>query len=131
VNEHSPQYTSYLSSKAWKKIRNEMLRLFDYKCQGCGKMKLPSKLYIHHLTYDRLGYERMSDLMVLCEGCHPRFDEIRAREAAAENGAKHWKARLDGWASKVYGEDWGRRDDTAEIEERFEDWLDRRGEYDD
>lgn len=31
-----------------------------------------SRLQVHHLTYIRLGNEDLSDLQVLCLGCHRR-----------------------------------------------------------
>ncbi len=37
------------------------------RCQACGGAE---RLEVHHLTYERLGYERLTDLMVLCHACH-------------------------------------------------------------
>jgi hypothetical protein len=31
---------------------------------------VPYRLEVHHLTYERLGWEQPDDLLVLCERCH-------------------------------------------------------------
>jgi len=31
------------------------------------------RLDVHHLLYDRLGHEKLSDLIVLCRLCHNAF----------------------------------------------------------
>ena len=63
----SPQYLAYINSKAWYAKRDLKLRKAGYKCWWCGSRY---ELEIHHLNYDRLGSERLSDLMVLCRNCH-------------------------------------------------------------
>lgn len=37
------------------------------KCEACGS---GSDLHVHHMTYERLFRERLSDLKLLCKGCH-------------------------------------------------------------
>lgn len=51
-------YRDYLQSAAWQRVR---------RCQDCGEHR---QLEVHHLTYARIGHEEMSDLRVLCHGCH-------------------------------------------------------------
>lgn len=60
-------YLAYLLSGGWRARRNRALKDAGYRCSRC-----PSKrdLEVHHLTYERLGGERDSDLAVLCAGCH-------------------------------------------------------------
>lgn len=60
-------YERYLNSSAWKAKRLDALDAADHKCNGCGA---DDALQVHHLTYERLGFERLTDLMVLCEQCH-------------------------------------------------------------
>ena len=52
----------------------------------CGKPKHKG-MHLHHITYERLGKERLSDLVPVCESCH-RFihdfqkeSELPLREA--------------------------------------------------
>ena len=99
-----------------------MRRLANYRCQRCGAERCV--LQLHHKTYDRLGQEFDDDVEVLCVPCHQQAD----RERAAETTRRGYYARLDGWARKVYGDDWQLYQDTDRVAERFDDWCDRRDE---
>ncbi len=63
-------YHAYLQSDAWHQKREFMLRRAGYRCQVCNKK---GRLELHHRTYERLGEERMEDLLVLCSSCHGLF----------------------------------------------------------
>jgi len=63
------EYQQYLLTPHWRIVRSEMLRLYP-KCQLCF---LPYELNVHHLSYERVGTERLpDDLIVLCKSCHSR-----------------------------------------------------------
>ena len=64
-------YEDYLRSPAWRHKRERRLKLDGYTCQQCGKTSMDYRLEVHHLTYERLGHERMEDLLTLCILCHP------------------------------------------------------------
>src|SRR5579885_1010625 len=102
--EHSQEYTHYINSPEWKKRRAHLLQAAGYRCQVCRHPKLPSKLQVHHLTYERLGNELSGDLVVVCTECHPKLDRIRQRHTQRRQEEARYNARLDGWARKVYGE---------------------------
>tara|TARA_R110002012_G_scaffold114738_1_gene261573 strand:+ start:126 stop:731 length:606 start_codon:yes stop_codon:yes gene_type:complete len=59
-------YYGYLESNIWRRKREFILKRSGYKCERCGK---PSK-YVHHRTYERVGYENPEDLMAVCKSCH-------------------------------------------------------------
>jgi 5-methylcytosine-specific restriction endonuclease McrA len=59
-------YNRYLESNQWKEKAKKVRRRDKYKCRVCGK---PGWV-VHHLTYKRVGKERLSDLITLCEHCH-------------------------------------------------------------
>lgn len=40
---------------------------------ACGSKK---DIHVHHLTYERMGHELDSDLMVLCEVCHDKVHQL-------------------------------------------------------
>jgi hypothetical protein len=63
-------YVDYLESPGWQLTRKEALTRADFKCQRCGASD--TELNVHHLTYERLGEELPSDLVVLCRRCHQR-----------------------------------------------------------
>ena len=78
VNHQNPQmdrktYTAYLHSKHWKKVRSVALQKAGYKCQACSTKD--TILDVHHNSYDRLGNEDPSDLIVLCRSCHAKVHE--------------------------------------------------------
>jgi hypothetical protein len=72
AREDSPlfhgRYSAYLRSPHWLLMRTRARRRAGYRCQRCESDA--SRLEVHHLTYARLGWERDSDLIVLCEPCH-------------------------------------------------------------
>ena len=66
-------YEVYLRSRAWRAFRAEMLALTEGTCEGCGVSESESLLLVldlHHLCYDRLGWELPDDVRVLCRPCH-------------------------------------------------------------
>jgi 5-methylcytosine-specific restriction endonuclease McrA len=70
-------YREYIQSKEWKSKSKAAKHRAGYRCEQCGMMKPEHLLHTHHLTYERLGYERKSDLKVLCSDCHAEEHGIR------------------------------------------------------
>lgn len=60
-------YAEYLKSPEWRERANEAKRRSEWQCALCCSTK---SLEVHHRTYDRVGHERQSDLIVLCWRCH-------------------------------------------------------------
>jgi 5-methylcytosine-specific restriction endonuclease McrA len=116
---HSVEYLRAIRSDHWTELKREMRDLFDDRCQTC---RSSGPLELHHLHYDTLGMESSDDVMILCHQCHEEADLEREEEARD----RLYQARLNGWASKVYGEGWDLREDSAEVEERFEEWLEQK-----
>lgn len=65
-------YQRYMSSKQWHDKRSEALKKAGYRCQMCGAV---INLNVHHVSYERLGAEWISDLVVLCKGCHEKLHD--------------------------------------------------------
>jgi len=63
-------YYEYIMSDAWRRKRKAYwasnLRKDCFVC-GC---KRQAGFHLHHLTYERLGNERLEDLVPVCEPCH-------------------------------------------------------------
>lgn len=72
-------YKKYMQSKAWHHKRQEKFRKVGHICEMCGN---PESTQIHHLTYERLGHEKLKDLMVVCESCHEciHYDDLAAKQ---------------------------------------------------
>lgn len=61
-------YSTYIISREWSKKRQAAFRHYGRVCAMC-KTTVGS-LHVHHLTYERLGREKMKDLQILCADCH-------------------------------------------------------------
>lgn len=61
------RYESYLLTPAWREKREQTLVRDGRACRACYSGK---RLHVHHMTYERLGHELLSDLVTLCEPCH-------------------------------------------------------------
>lgn len=63
-------YKKYLNSSIWKntKIKFNKSKYNKNKCYICGEKNV--NLHLHHKTYERLGKERLTDLVQLCGPCH-------------------------------------------------------------
>lgn len=110
-NRHSQFYLDYLQSAAWQARRQRAIQRAHCCCERCGNTRT---LQVHHKTYERLGYEWPGDLEVLCADCHPYADNER---------------RIESWAKKRFGDDWGDQYLFDEIEEMFQDWLDQQIDF--
>ena len=73
-NKPKFNYHQYLKSEKWKNKREKKLKQAEYHCQICYS---PRMLQVHHRTYARIGNEKLSDLVVLCKGCHNLFHKHR------------------------------------------------------
>lgn len=60
-------YQAYLASPHWLALRRKVFARDGRHCVDCSR---GDGLQAHHLTYARLGHERLSDLVTLCKGCH-------------------------------------------------------------
>lgn len=70
-------YERYITSSEWDTKRKQALNAHGAYCRGCGRNNIG--LHVHHRTYARLGRERMSDLVILCEPCHAGVHQLAER----------------------------------------------------
>lgn len=65
-------YQAYQGSEAWKtRVASVMCRA-NGNCERCREQKA---VHVHHLTYERVGDERLEDLQALCFDCHDEAHE--------------------------------------------------------
>jgi len=69
-------YDAYMHSREWCEVRQKRLKKDGYRCALCGTTE---HLEVHHLTYERLGRERIDDLITLCKTCHKQAHELKDR----------------------------------------------------
>ena len=80
-------YSEYIKSPEWNRRRQVALKIAEYRCQLCNS---PDELTVHHRSYEHLGAEKYTDLIVLCWPCHKLFHEHRrlVREPLTIGGAE-------------------------------------------
>lgn len=61
------EYEKYLASETWHQRRIATIRDANGVCQCCEHFPASQ---VHHLSYERIGNERASDLMAVCSFCH-------------------------------------------------------------
>jgi hypothetical protein len=66
-------YQDHLESPAWHERRKVELDRAGHRCQICNVSAEESVLDVHHRTYERVGREGPTDLVVLCRKCHDAF----------------------------------------------------------
>jgi hypothetical protein len=129
TSEWSDEYIEYMNSARWAWRREEEISRANGRCERCGADEADVTLQVHHLTYEHLGNEEPGELQVLCVACHEIADRERAQKTHRRAATALYNARLDGYARKKYGDDWEYRRDSGEIEEEFDNWLERKERY--
>lgn len=123
ASKHSPEYLAYIRSPLWRKRRKALIQERNHTCGKCGLFRFGAgELQVHHLTYDRLGHEKDTDMLVVCRHCHGLADEERKVKVAADSARRLDDARFEGWARAKYGDEWHLDDDPG-MREEFEDFL--------
>lgn len=86
------EYKAYLGSKRWAGKRKRRLRRDNKTCQTCGETM---GLEVHHRTYERVGRERLSDLVTLCSWCHDAISGSIRRRGIDQHWPKGASAQVN------------------------------------
>lgn len=76
-------YKEYMQSQEWRNRANIVKAHAGWRCQICHRHENDVTLDAHHNTYERLGHERLSDLICLCRDCHNLFETNKKRNGKA------------------------------------------------
>jgi hypothetical protein len=82
-------YGKYLETPNWRRLRLKILRRNKTRCEVCLKAgfdPVRKAQHVHHLTYERLFFERVTDLAAVCFTCHAILHP--GNEMLAEKTAK-------------------------------------------
>jgi hypothetical protein len=100
-------YKAYLKSPHWFDVRRAYQESdLPQRCM-CGS----EEVQYHHLTYERIGAERLTDLMPLCRQCHQmvhaleRRGEIGLNFEGFEDAQRAMRYRLETTAIRARAED--------------------------
>lgn len=75
-------YHTYLASREWALLREAVRERCGGTCERCGKSAMDST---HHLTYERMGQEKLTDLLGVCDQCHEFLSGKRGNDPARMN----------------------------------------------
>ena len=71
----------YYRTPEWRAKASRAKIRAGNRCQACGRSGV--QLEVHHNTYERLGQELPTDLVVLCRNCHQLYHDHGALPDAA------------------------------------------------
>jgi hypothetical protein len=71
---HTEFYTRYIGGPGWRAVREKAIAARGCRCESCGRA---GPIQVHHRTYERLGHERIDDLVILCKFCHEKVHRAR------------------------------------------------------
>lgn len=57
------------STRAWRKLRGEVIRRDGYRCASCGEAGFGAGLEVHHVNGNHADNNR-ANLITLCSACH-------------------------------------------------------------
>ena len=87
LQAHNLSYAAYLKTPHWRELRQRKVAA-EKECYICGAT---SGLEVHHMSYKRVGAERLSDLCLLCGACHEAVHKL------ANTPYKHMNAGTRLW----------------------------------
>lgn len=83
-------YRAYIQGHPhWQKVRHARYKFDNHKCAICHTDLGPNEYETHHMSYARLGNERLRDVVTLCKPCHILFHNTWEK-------TKFWKGREEG-----------------------------------
>lgn len=78
-------YREYLQSNHWKKVKQRFWKSkLTKSCACCGTK---TNLDLHHLTYKRIGCEKLNDFKLICRSCHNDTHAIHKERNTNKKGS--------------------------------------------
>lgn len=76
----------------WQAVRKKRFEFDGGRCVICHKDLTGQVYQTHHLHYQRLGHERLRDVITLCPGCHHDFHQSWTKSSFWKGKeAGHWE----------------------------------------
>lgn len=76
----------------WQAVRKKRFEFDGGRCVICHKDLTGQMYQTHHLHYQRLGHERLRDVITLCPGCHHDFHQSWTKSSFWKGKeAGHWE----------------------------------------
>lgn len=86
------QYGEYIKKHPhWQKVRRARFEFDEKQCVVCHRDLTGEPYQTHHLSYQRLGRERLRDVVTMCDSCHHAFHRNWVRSQFWEGKEEgHW-----------------------------------------
>lgn len=86
-------YNEYIQKHPhWQKVRKTRFEFDGGRCVICHRDLTGERYETHHLSYFRLGHERLRDVVTMCHSCHEDFHQSWSRNPFWKGKEKgHWK----------------------------------------
>jgi len=107
------QYAAYLESGKWKHKRAQVINAHHGRCLACGTK---SNIQVHHLTYERIFNEDLTDLMPLCELHHSQVESAIRSGALFRHGEVKTLHRLTLSVLGVHCDKSGKRSKNSKLQ---------------
>lgn len=65
-------YQKHIQSAVWRRKRSAVILRAKGKCERCHRWPIVN---VHHLSYENVGNEPLSDLLGVCSKCHRELHE--------------------------------------------------------
>lgn len=83
-------YPDYLASPHWLDVKERWKASNMFKgwtCHSFGCVR-DGRLSLHHWTYERMGREELSDLILVCDDCHTRIHNLERKGMALDEATR-------------------------------------------
>ena len=73
-------YSDYLETDHWQSMRIRVRNKYNSTCHCCALQATPDTYHcfsVHHITYARLGNEKLPDLVYVCQECHELIHRLQ------------------------------------------------------
>ena len=93
-------YHEYINSREWRAKRQDFIKSSQTsnECYGC-QAAYRSGYHLHHVTYERLGREKLEDLRMVCEPCHTAIHALVGRKFDIPQATEEIRRRRSGKAA--------------------------------
>ncbi len=72
------RWKKYMKSRRWQNFKRKVYAAKGNVCERCDTRD--GEKHVHHLTYERLENEKLSDVVILCSQCHTDVHTIARRQ---------------------------------------------------
>lgn len=99
------EYQKYLASREWALLREKVRKRSGGFCEACWIRPMQQ---CHHLTYERVGHEKLGDLQAICEPCHA-WESGKLHKEPSKREFEFWHHSVIEWDDSHWDHDYSVR----------------------